>query len=280
MVELYDQTTAEDAKDGEIPSNATHLGMERQQSEQEKMEKALSDQNVRLLATNLLEKISSGTLDVVEGTDQLFTMMRTAKYDEQSRRIKLVTDGRQAVSEPSEEIKASNLNKASYPILTDLGLPLSSEFFLSALLRELVMLDRNNPKGDILTYLTHWGTTCRLLSIPKSSSEYRFQRNSKQWLKTLLTVSTGCDDDASKGAMWILKALASEYEVEFIQAAEDAGYPIMLVKMDEATAAAMWFELNTLKKNSQIILAYLKQAYGTRFVPPESKIEDKHGAEH
>jgi hypothetical protein len=142
------------------------------------------------------------------------------------------------------------------------------------------MLDRTNPKGDILTYRTHPGTTCRLLSIQKSSSEYRFQRNSKQWLKTLLTVSTGCDDDASKGALWILKALASEYEVKFIQAAEDAGYPIMLVKMDEATAAAMWFELNTLKKNSQIILAYLKQAYGTRFVPPELKIEDKLRADH
>jgi hypothetical protein len=240
MVELYDQTTAEDAKDGEIHSNASHSGMERQQSEQEKKEKALSDQNIRLLATNLLEKISSGTLDVVDGTDQLFTMMRTAKYDEQSRRLKLVTDGRQAVSEPSEEIKASNLNKASYPILTDLGLPLSS-VFLSALLRELVMLDRNNPESDILTYQTHRGTTCRLLSIPKSSSEYRFQRNSKQWLKTLLTVSTGCDDDASKGAMWILKALASEYEVEFIQAAEDAGYPIHLQTQFWHPAIAMSF---------------------------------------
>jgi hypothetical protein len=146
---LEHQTTAEDATDGEIPSNATHPRMERQQSEQEKKEKALSDQNVRLLATNLLEKISSGTLDVVEGTDQPFTMMRTAKYDEQSRRLELVTDGSQAVSEPSEEIKASDLNKASYPILTDFGLPLSS-VFLSTLLRELVMLDRTNPKGDIL----------------------------------------------------------------------------------------------------------------------------------
>jgi hypothetical protein len=163
--------------------------------------------------------------------------------------------------------------------LTDLGLPLSS-VFLSALLRELVMLDRNNPKGDILTYRTHRGTTCQLLSIPKSSLEYRFQRNSKEWLKTLLIVSTGCDDDASKGALGILKALASEYEVEFIQAAEDSGYSIMSVKMDEATAAAMWFESNTLKKNLQIILAYLKQAYQTRFVPPESKIEEKLGADH
>ncbi len=54
----------------------------------------------------------------------------------------------------------------------------------------------------------------------------------------------------------------------------------MSVKMDEATAAAMWFESNTLKKNSQIILAYLKQAYGTRFVPPESKVEEKLGADH
>jgi hypothetical protein len=88
-------------------------------------------------------KISAGTLDVVEGRGQLFTIMRTAKYDEQSRRLELVTDGSHAVSEPSEEIKASNLNKASYPSLT---------VFLSALLRDLVMLDRNNPKGDLRTY--------------------------------------------------------------------------------------------------------------------------------
>jgi hypothetical protein len=41
----------------------------------------------------------------------IFTMMRTAKFDEQSRRLELVsTDGRQAVSEPLEEIKASDLN--------------------------------------------------------------------------------------------------------------------------------------------------------------------------
>ena len=51
-------------------------------------------------------------------------MMRTAKYDEQSRRLELVTDGRQAVSEPSEEIKASDLNKdlnlAPNPIIAPL----------------------------------------------------------------------------------------------------------------------------------------------------------------
>jgi hypothetical protein len=74
--------------------------------------------------------------------------------------------------------------------------------------------------------------------------------NTIQWLKRLLTVSTWCDDDALNSALWILKALASEYEVEFIQAAKDAGYPsIVSIKMDEATAAAMWFDSNTLKKN-------------------------------
>jgi hypothetical protein len=46
----------------------------------------------------------------------------------------------------------------------------------------------------------------------------------------------------------------------------------MSVKMDEATAAAMWFESNTLKKNSRLLLSYLKQAYGTRFVKVEDSI--------
>jgi hypothetical protein len=204
-------------------------------------------------------------------------MMRTVKYEEQGRRLKSVMVDLQPVSE-LEELKASDLKKSSYPILTDLGLPLSP-VFLSALLRELVMLSRDNPQRDMLTYSTHRGTTCQLLSIPKSSSEYRFQRNSKEWLKTLLQDCTGCGD-ASKGALWLLKVLASRHEVQFIEAAEDAGYPILSIKMDEATAAAMWFESNTLKKNSRTILAYLKQAYGTRFVLPESQIEEKLGVDH
>jgi hypothetical protein len=98
-------------------------------------------------------------------------------------------------------------------------------------------------------------------------------------LETLLEDSTGCGD-ASKGALWISKVLASQYEVEFIEAAEDAGYPILSMKMDEATAAAMWFESNTLKKNSRTTLAYLKQAYDKRFVLPELQIEEKLGVDH
>jgi hypothetical protein len=277
MLELHDQTTTEDAQDEGISGDATQSGQVKQPSEQEERAKAQSDDNVRLIATNLLERIASGTLDVVDGTCQLVTMMRTVKYEEQGRRLKPVMVDLQPVSE-LEELKASDLNKSSYPILTDLGLPLSP-VFLSALLRELVMLSRNHPQRDMLTYSTHRGTTCRLLSIPKSSSEYRFQRNSKQWLKTLLEDSTGCGD-ASKGALWISKVLASQCEVEFIEAAEDAGYPILSVKMDEETAAAMWFESNTLKKNSRTILAYLKQAYGTRFVLPQSQIEEKLGVDH
>jgi hypothetical protein len=162
--------------------------------------------------------------------------MRTVKYEEHGHtRLKSVMVDLQPVSSESEESKASDLNKSSYPILTDLGLPLSP-VFLSALLRELVMLSRDNPQQDMLTYSTHHGTTCQLLSIPKSPSEYRFQRNSKQWLKTLLEDSTGCGD-ASKGALWISKVRTSQYEAKFIEAAEDAGYPILSMQMDEATAA-------------------------------------------
>ncbi len=44
-----------------------------------------------MLASNLLEEIADGKLDVVAGTEQLFLMMRTAKYDEQIRRLESVT---------------------------------------------------------------------------------------------------------------------------------------------------------------------------------------------
>ncbi len=177
-----------------------------------------------------------------------------------------------------KEIKVSDLSKSSYPILTDIGIPLSRTF-LSALLRELVMLDKADSEAGVLSYSKHRGTTCRLLSIPKSSTEYRFRRNAKHWLKPLFSDCTDCRDD-SKAALWAMKAIASEYEVEFIQAAEDCGYPILTRKMDEATAAAMWYESNTLKRNSRIISQYLLQAYGMRFTLPESTIEEKLGADH
>jgi hypothetical protein len=90
MLELYDQTTAKDAHDEGISGDATHLGQEKQSSGQEERAKAQSDDNVHFLATNLLERIASGTLDVVDGTGQLFTMMRTVKYEEQGGRLKLV----------------------------------------------------------------------------------------------------------------------------------------------------------------------------------------------
>jgi hypothetical protein len=97
-LELYDQATTEDAQDGGI-SDTTHLGQEKQPSEQEERAKARSDDNVRLLATNLLERIASGTLDVVDGTGKLFTMMRTLKYEEQGHRLKSVMVDLQPVSE-------------------------------------------------------------------------------------------------------------------------------------------------------------------------------------
>ena len=141
------------------------------------------------------------------------------------------------------------------------------------------MLHQENSEAGVISYSTHRGTTCRLLSIPKSSTEYRFRRNAKHWLKPLFSDCTDCRDD-SKAALWAMKAIASEYEVEFIQAAEDCGYPILTRKMDEATAAAMSYESNTLKKNSRIISQYLSQAYGMRFTLPESTIEEKLGADH
>jgi hypothetical protein len=87
-------------------------------------------------------------------------------------------------------------------------------------------------------------------------------------LKTLSEDSTGCGDAYLKGALWISKVLASQYKVEFMEAAEDAGYLILSMKMEEATAATMWSQLNTLKRNSRDIIAYLKEAYGTQFVLP------------
>jgi hypothetical protein len=132
-----------------------------------------ADKNVYMLASNLLEKIANGELDVVAGTEQLFLMMGTAKYDQQIRRLELMPV---IPTEPVEETKVSGLSKSSYPILSDIGILLSRKF-PSALLRALVMLDRANPEAGVLSYSTHRGTTCRLLRIPKSSIEYCLLRN-------------------------------------------------------------------------------------------------------
>jgi hypothetical protein len=83
-----------------------------------------------------------------------------------------------------------------------------------------------------------------------------------------------------KVALWAMKAIASEYEVEFIQAAEDCGNSILTPKVDEVAAAAMWYDSNTLKKNSRIISQFLLQAYQMQFTLPESTIQEKLGADH
>jgi hypothetical protein len=153
-------------------------------------------------------------------------MMITAKYDEQIGRLESVT----VIS--TQEIKVSDLStKSSYSILSDIGIPLSRTFLL-ALLRELVMLDKVNPEAGVLLYSTHRGTTCQLLSIPKSSTKYRFRCGTKHWLKPLFSDCTNWCRDGLKAALWAMKAIASEYEVEFIQAAEDCGHQILNRKMD------------------------------------------------
>ena len=83
ILELYSEAVAEDEEDDREfnPSTSTRLQPD-ETSKQEKRAKAQSDDNVCLLATNLLERIATGTLDVVHGTDQLFSMMRTIKYEE------------------------------------------------------------------------------------------------------------------------------------------------------------------------------------------------------
>jgi hypothetical protein len=170
ILDIYSEAIVEDAEDEEdgeeFHSATTRLQLDESDSELVNQ----GDENVRMLASNLLEKIADGKLDVVAGTEQLFLMMRTAKYDEQIRRLESVTI---IPIEPVKEIKVSGLSKSSYPILTEIGIPLSRTF-LSALLRELVMLDKANSEAGVLSYSTHRGTTCRLLSIPKSSTEYRF----------------------------------------------------------------------------------------------------------
>jgi hypothetical protein len=230
ILSIYSEAIVEDAEDEE-DGEGFHSATTRLQPDESNSELVnQGDENVRMLASNLLEKIANGKLDVVAGTEQLFLMMRTAKYDEQIRRLELVTI---IPIEPVKEIKVSDLSKSSYPILTDIGIPLSRTF-ISALLPELVMLDKANSEAGVLLYSTHRGTTCRLLSIPKSSTKYRFRRNAKHWLKPLFSDCTDCRDDL-KVALWAMKAIASEYEVEFIQAAEDCGCPIFTRKMDEGT---------------------------------------------
>jgi hypothetical protein len=88
---IYSEAIVEDAEDEE-DGEEFHSATTRLQPDESGSELVnQGDENVRMLASNLLEKIADGKLDVVAGTEQLFLMMRTAKYDEQIRRLESVT---------------------------------------------------------------------------------------------------------------------------------------------------------------------------------------------
>ena len=123
------------------------------------------------------------------------------------------------------------LDATRYPILSQLGLPISKTL-LSALLCEIVLLSRNHPDKGILTYSTHRGTEGTLLNIPRSRNEDSFgtiARSKNSWIKQLPTLVTA-DGDAAKGADWILHQLGLDYGDEFVSRVQKMRFPILLKK--------------------------------------------------
>jgi hypothetical protein len=88
---IYSEAIVEDAEDEEDGEEFDSATTSLQPDESDSGLVNQVDENVRMLASNLLEKIADSKLDVVAGTEQLFLMMRTAKYDEQIRRLESVT---------------------------------------------------------------------------------------------------------------------------------------------------------------------------------------------
>ena len=85
-----------------------------------------------------------------------------------------------------KEEEAVMPDKQRYPLLTQLGLPLTKRY-VSTLFCEIVLLqsDHLDVIGK-LKYSTFRGTTCSLLRVPRSSSPVSFRRHANEWLKRLL----------------------------------------------------------------------------------------------
>ena len=62
--------------------------------------------------------------------------------------------------------------------------------------------------------------------------------------------------------------LGSKNEDEFVLIAVKLGFPMLIKKVDNITAATMWQESNIYKKSQRIVLRYLSNFFGSRlFVP-------------
>ena len=68
-----------------------------------------------------------------------------------------------------KSFKEIEVDDASYPLLSQLQIPISKHV-ISTLLKELVALSNSLPNDELLTYDTHYGSKCHLLSIPNFTS--------------------------------------------------------------------------------------------------------------
>ena len=67
--------------------------------------------------------------------------------------------------------------------------------------------------------------------------------------------------------------LGSKNEDTFVSTAVKLGYPMLTKKIDNITAA-MWQESNISKKSQRIVLKYISNFFGSRFVVPEYCIDE------
>ena len=68
--------------------------------------------------------------------------------------------------------------------------------------------------------------------------------------------------------------LGSKNNDEFVSIAVKFGYTMLTKKIDNRTAVAMWQESHISKKYQRIVLRYLSNFFGNRWVVPEYFIDE------
>jgi hypothetical protein len=116
----------------------------------------------------------------------------------------------------------------------------------------------------------------------KVEDQRMFRHQCKTPSELVVSIALTCCCRKCRSRCWSFldpKHLAMNYEDEFVHVCRKMGYPIFSVKMDAATACAMWQEANVSRKSQRTILRYLTAEYGCRLVVPEAEV-DAFGQDH
>ena len=159
-------------------------------------------------------------------------------------------------------------NRKKYPLLESLGINTSfenNEDQLVNLVSELVFLFKTENKP--LNFV-HRGNDRPglLIPVPKSKNYDTFDKmqRKEKWLENALNF-LNTNDDKDDTTYWLLKHVYKNFPHVFIKMASDQGL-VVVQKMTDIEASAMWVEANISIHAARIILRHLHIKFGKRLI--------------